>query len=134
MILADVRDQLAVALRTIPGLRVSDTIPSAVNPPQVGIGLGAMQYDADFAAGVRAEWIVVLYLSRGSGDDRAQYELDRYLSNEDDWSIKLAVETDLTLGGTVDSVAVLQSQEPVTFTSAGVDYIGVEFTVEVIGT
>jgi hypothetical protein len=126
---SDVRTGLADRFRTIQGLTVSETVPSAVmKPPSIGIGVGSVDYDQDLDGAMTVTYSVMLYLSRGSSDAWAQREIDTYLS-----SIPAAVDGDDTLDSTVDYCRVSRAEVLGTAEVGGTSYVVIEFTVEAVG-
>lgn len=126
---ADVRSGIADRLRTIAGLTVSETIPSAVmKPPAVGIGIGTVEYDQDLPGAVMVTYSVMLYLSRGASDAWSQKEIDGYLA-----SIPAAIDADQDLGASVDFARVSRAEVLGTADVGGTSYVVVEFTVEAVG-
>jgi len=108
--LAGIRAGLADALDAIPDLQVSAYMLAAPTPPCVhvfpGGPAGEIDYHATMGAGLE-EWpftvqlFVALTLDQG-----AQVNLDRYLESTGSYSVRAALEADLTLGGVVDNLFV----------------------------
>lgn len=132
MNLADVRAGLTSRLETIASMRVYDTVRSTINPPAAVVALSDGAVGADFDDAVTVNWAVIVMLSR-IDDQRSQAVLDAHLSTTGADSILAAIAGDQTLDGAVDSAKVVGWDQPSTYTIAGIDYVGVELTVEVIG-
>jgi hypothetical protein len=67
-------------------------------------------------------------MSERNGQER----LDGLLASSGSTSIKAAVEVDKTLGGAVQTLRVV-SASPGTITSANIDYLSYQYSVELIG-
>ena len=74
---------------------------------------------------------IFLYVSRVDAQD-SQETLDSFLASTGSNSVKVAVESDITLGGVAQSVRVIEADNYGVYTINNLDYLGVEFTVEVI--
>ena len=132
MNLANVRAGIATRLATITSMRVYDTVPLTINPPAAVIALADGTVGVDFNNALSVNWTVIVLLSRVD-DDRSQAVLDAHLSTTGTTSILAAIAADQTLSGSVDAAVVVGWDQPSTYTIAGIDYVGVELTVEVIG-
>jgi len=62
----------------------------------------------------------------------SQETLDSYLASSGSSSIKAQVESDQTLGGSAQSCRVVEADNYGVYTVNNIDYLGVEFGVEVI--
>lgn len=133
-----IRDGLRDRLTTIPGLRAHDTIPGNINPPAALISLARLTYDRTFDEAVdrmdEYEFAVRVYVAPAA-DAQSQERLDEFLAPTGGASVKAAIEADGTLGGVVDDSRVTEVTGPVPaiYEHGGVEYIGAEFTVLVIG-
>ena len=127
----DVRAALAEAVRSIDGMRSSAFVPTKVVPPMAVVSVGSGTYDDDTSGGMTLALGLLVLVSR-SDDRTAQAKLDDYITPSGDRSVKAAIEADLTLGGTVDSVAVVGWGDPAEFEVGGTSYVGVEFDVEAV--
>lgn len=104
-IFAGIQTRLAI----IAGLRAYSEMPGTVNPPCAWPDLSslAVGYDLDMGGSIVLTVKVRLALpSGGPGLVRAQAALMPYLAASGASSIKGAIEGDLTLGGTVQTVHV----------------------------
>jgi len=133
MDLQTVRQKLTSAIETVDNLRVYDSVPTQISPPAAVIILGEGTYSQDFDAGMLVNYTVLVLLTRA--DDRhAQERLDEFLSDGGvNDTIYTAVSNDPTLDGSCDSARAVGWNQPATFTIAGIDYIGAEISVEVLG-
>lgn len=156
--LAAVRAALATALTGIDGLRTYAYIPDSVNVPAAIVGPPAIAFDKAYRRGLDVVRVPLrIYVCRAS-DRLAQARLDAFFETEpaearlvdDDEvyfiadggdfidlgftpvSVKTAIEADLSLGGVAHSVRVVSAQGYGAYTIAGIDYMGAEWTVEVI--
>ncbi|MEV2277709.1 hypothetical protein AB0I72_19195 [Nocardiopsis sp. NPDC049922] len=139
-----VRTVLANRLRTIEGLRVSERWTGSITPPAAVVipgvpssgGVPAVRYDQAFRNGlVEMNFTVKVMVSTGH-DDAAQAALDAYLADEDERSVKAAIDagmTDLVLDGEVvaSSARVSQVDHYGLVGWGGLDYLGADLRVEV---
>lgn len=108
--ISDLRQGLADALRTIPGLRVFELLPDNPNPPGVAISLDRVMYDSVFARGAD-EYEFTLHLFAARSDDRsAQVRLEEYIAGSGAYSVKAAVEADPSLTGSAHTVRVSEAR------------------------
>jgi hypothetical protein len=128
-----IREAMATALDTITELRAFATIPDSIAPPAAIVG-GPEVIDWRFAfRSTKRRYTIPVRVYVGRASDRASQEkLDAYLASDGAFSIIAALESDSTLGGAVDSLSVMQARGYGVYQIAGVDYLGVEFVVDVI--
>jgi hypothetical protein len=99
---------LAALGRTV-GLQVSAYMLSAPTPPWIDIFPEPVKYDLAFGRGLD-EWQYAVRAFVGLNSDvGAQQKLDTMLEPAGANSVKQAVESDITLGGTVSSVHVTEA-------------------------
>ena len=131
-----VRTNLKTALSTITGMRVFDYVPDSTNIPTNNafaiVGQLSMNYDYTLNRGFdSASCQIIVVVGRMSERD-GQSRLDGLLASSGSTSIKAAVEVDKTLGGAVQTLRVV-SASPGTITSANIDYLSYQYSVELIG-
>jgi hypothetical protein len=131
-----VRTNLKTALQTITGLRVFDYVPDSTNIPTNNafavVGQLSMNYDFTLNRGFdQATCNVTVVVGRMSEKD-GQSRLDGLLASSGSGSIKTAIESDKTLSGAVQTLRVV-SATPGTLTSANIDYLSYQYSVELIG-
>lgn len=132
MSIADIRSGLATNLATIRGLRVSSIIPDQVNPPIAVVNLQTVNYDGAFAGGlVTYNFQVTVIVGRASERD-AQRRIDTYIT-PGSGSIKNAIESDTTLGGSAYDVRVENMSNFGSILIADQTYLAADFTVTVYG-
>ena len=131
MNLTSVRAGITSALETIDNLRIYEWIPSTIQPPAAVVSLGTCQYDADLDNGMIVNYGVLVMLTRAD-DQNSQQRLDDFLG-QDTNSIFHAIDTNPTLSGSCDSCRVTSWNNPGTFTIGGIEYLGVEVNLEVLG-
>lgn len=83
----------------ISGLRVSDTIPDQPNPPQAILSLDTVEYDKAMHRGASLYSFTLMVMVGRQSERSAQAKLDSFAQATGSSSIKLAVESDRTLGG-----------------------------------
>lgn len=126
-------DGLTANLATVDKLRVQgeilDTVPipcAVVGPPT------SIEYDAAMARGADVYTFSVRVLVARASERSSQKSLFAYASGTGAKSIKSAIESDKSLGGSADSVRVTGAGNIGIYGYGEADYLGVEFTVEVI--
>jgi hypothetical protein len=130
MSIENMRAGLAANLATISGLRSTVDIPDNPNPPVAVIGLSNVRYDQAFQRGlVEYNFLVSVIASRAS-DRWAQKRLDDYTSTGSS-SIKAAIESDKTLGGSAYDVRVTEMSNIGAVSLGEVSYLAADFAVTV---
>jgi hypothetical protein len=128
---SQLHSELARSLATIPNLRVSDHLPEGVNPPHAVIQLDQVTYHRAMGGGL-SEWrFVVVMIAGRMGERSAQANIDQWLSWDGDYSVRAAVESDQTLGGTAHTVKCGQSLSVRPLAVGEQNYLAVELTVDV---
>jgi len=127
----DVREALANAVKSVRGLdRCTPYLPEQVNPPQAFIRL-AVDYDLVMGRnGDTYNYTVVVIVSR-TPDRASQALLDSICEPSGDTSLKTVVEADTALADLVDDVIVKSASDLRSIPIGAVDYLGIEFDVEV---
>ena len=131
MNLADVRAGITNALTNVNNLRIYEWIPSQVAPPAAVVSLGTGSYDADYNDGMLVTYSVLVMLTRAD-DQHGQERLDEFLGQGND-SVYHVIDADPTLDGSCDSCRVTGWNNPGTFNIGGIEYLGVEINLEVLG-
>jgi hypothetical protein len=131
MNLASVRAGITTALQNVNNLRIYEWIPSTIQPPAAVVSLGTGQYDADNTDGMLVNYGVLVMLTRAD-DQHSQERLDEFLGQDTD-SIYHVIDADPTLSDSCDSCRVTSWNNPGTFTIGGIEYLGVEVNLEVLG-
>ena len=127
--LTELREGIATNLRTISGLRAIATIPDNPNPPLAIIYPQNMEYDDSFNRGLTT-YTFRLVVVVGRVDERsAQNKLDAFVSSTGASSIKLAVESDKTLGGAAFDTRVSAMTNYGSIDISEVTYLSAEFTI-----
>lgn len=128
--ISDLRSGLATNLATIAGLRASVDLPDNPNPPVAVIGIENVNYDQAFAGGLVEYNFRITVLASRASDRMAQRRLDTYTSTETG-SVKLAIESDKTLGGKAFDVRVTEMSNIGTVSLGEISYLAADFTVTV---
>lgn len=128
--ISDLRSGLATNLATIAGLRASIDLPDNPNPPVAVIGIENVNYDQAFAGGLVEYNFRITVLASRASDRMAQRRLDTYTSTETG-SVKLAIESDKTLGGKAFDVRVTEMSNIGTVSLGEISYLAADFTVTV---
>ena len=131
--LTSIRNGIATNLGNIRSLSVYGYVPDSIEPPTAIVGVvESIDYDSTMARGSDTYNIpILLYVSRVDAQD-SQETLDGYLAATGASSVKAQVESDLTLNGSAQSVRVVEADNYGVYTVNDIDYLGVEFGVEVI--
>jgi len=124
----EIRTGLAANLGTIPGLRVSIDIPDMPNPPQAVIGIDTVNFDLAFGQGLTEYRFTVSLIAARVSERNAQRKLDGYTSNGAQ-SVKLAIESDKTLGGNAFDVRVTEMSNIGTVILGELIYLAADFSV-----
>ena len=131
MNLASVRAGISDTLQNVNNLRIYEWIPSTIQPPAAVVSLGTGQYDADFNEGMSVNYGVLVMLTRAD-DQLGQQRLDDFLGQGTD-SVYYVIDANPTLNGSCDSARVTSWNNPGTFSIGGIEYLGVEVNIEVLG-
>jgi hypothetical protein len=124
----EIRTGLAANLGTISGLRVSIDIPDMPNPPQAVIGIDTVNFDLAFGQGLTEYRFTVSLIAARVSERNAQRKLDAYTSNGAQ-SVKLAIESDKTLGGNAFDVRVTEMSNIGTVILGELIYLAADFSV-----
>ena len=131
--LSSIRSGIATNLGNISSLTVFGFVPDSIEPRTAVVGVvDNIEYDTSMARGADTYSIpVFLYVSRVDAQD-AQDTLDGFLASSGSSSVKTQIESDVTLGGVANSARVVEADNYGVYTINNIDYLGCEFTVEVI--
>lgn len=123
------RSGIAANLSTITGLRVSDTIPDQINPPQAILSLSSVSFDKAMHKGLTLYTFTLTVLVARQSERSGQAKLDAYVQSSGTSSIKLAVESDRTLGGAAYDCTCPQVTSYGVTTIGDINYISGEFEI-----
>jgi predicted nucleic acid-binding Zn-ribbon protein len=131
--LTNIRNEIKNNLANITSLSVYGYVPDSIEPPTAVVGvMEEINYDASMQRGAdRYEIPIYLYVSRVDAQD-SQETLDNYLASSGASSVKAQVESDTTLNSQAQSVRVISAGQYGVYNINNINYLGVEFTVEVI--
>jgi len=125
------RAGIATNLGTIAGLRTSPEMPDNPNPPIALVRPVTVEYDQAMAKGLtRYNFAVVVIVGRAE-ERTAQRSLDAFCSSTGASSIKLAVESDKTLGGNAFDCRVTEMRNYTPIQLNEGTYLAAEFAVDV---
>lgn len=126
-----IRSGLATNLGTITGLRSGATIPDNVNPPYAIIAPSSVDYHRAFNNALSTyNYTITLVVGRVS-ERTAQNNLDAYCSPTGSSSIRVAIESDKTLGGIVFDTIVTGMRNYGSVTIGENTYLAAEFDIAV---
>lgn len=128
---AQIRDGLVTRLQTITGLTAYDHVPGQVNAPAATVSRRLTRFDSVMARGADDFEYVVRILVSTADPKLAQEAMSLYLAGSGGASIKAAIEGDQTLGGVANFARVSEASEEGITSVGEVDYLAVDFTVEV---
>lgn len=131
--LTNIRNEIKNNLANISSLSVYGYVPDFIEPPTAVVGvMDNIDYDASMQRGADTYEIpIYLYVSRVDAQD-SQETLDGYLASSGASSVKAQIESDTTLNGEAQSVRVTSASNYGVYNINNIDYLGVEFIVEVI--
>ncbi len=132
MSIADIRSGLGANLATIRGLRVAETIPDNPSPPIAVIALGNVVYDGALQGGLVTYNFTVSVIVGRVAEREAQRRLDTFISTGAG-SIKAAVESDKSLGGSAYDVRVSEMTNVGAVQLGDATYLACDFSVAVYG-
>jgi len=131
--LTNIRNEIGENLGNITSLNVHKFVPDTIEPPTAVVGVvDRIEYDNSFSRGSDTYTIpVILYITRVDAQ-LSQESLDSYLQSSGANSVKAQIESDVTLNGEASSVRVTDATDYGVYNVNNIDYLGVQFSVEVI--
>jgi hypothetical protein len=131
--LTSIRQGIGTNLGNITSLIVYNIVPDFIEPPTAVVGVvDLLEFDTTIKRGAdRYEIPVFVYVSRVDAQD-SQETLDSYLASSGASSVKAQIESDKTLGGACQSLRVVEAKDVGVYNVNNIDYLGVEFMIEVI--
>ena len=127
--ISTLRTGIATNLATITGLRTTSTMPDNPNPPIAIVIPRSVSYDEAFRKGMQIYQFNVMVIVGRVDERSAQNNLDSFCSSTGSSSIKLAIESDKTLGGNAFDVRVTEMTNYGQITVGEVVYLSAEFQV-----
>jgi hypothetical protein len=131
MSITSIRTALATNLGTITGLRTAAEVPDLPNPPVAIVALNNVSYDRAYAKGMTSYTFIITVIVGRAAEREAQRKLDGYISTGAN-SVKNAVESDKTLGGSAYDCRVVSMDSVGSLTISDTTYLAADFTVTVI--
>jgi hypothetical protein len=131
MSITAIRTALAKNLGTVSGLRTAAEIPDLPNPPIAVVSLNSVTYDGAYAKGLTNYNFSVTVIVGRVAEREAQRKLDAYISTGSS-SIKNAIESDKTLGGSAYDCRVVSMDSVGSLTVSDTTYLAADFSVTVI--
>lgn len=125
------RDGLATNLATISGLRTASELPDNPNPPIAIVNLRSINYDQAFGKGLAVYTFVVTVIVGRAAERTAQRKLNDYLDNTGSQSVKTAIESAKTLGGSAFDTRVVSLDNIGNVQLNDATYLAAEFSVNV---
>lgn len=129
--ITDIRAGLASQIGAVPGLRTTTETPDTISPPIAIINVSNVSYDKAGSRGLDEYSFVVTVIVGRVGERTAQRLLDSYVSTTGASSVKLAVESNRTLGGKCDTLRVTEMRNYGQTVIGEVTYLAAEFNVVV---
>lgn len=132
MIPSEIREGLKKNLGNIDGLRIYDIMPDVITPPCAIVGQLDFTYDLNNARGLDQSNVDIFVIVQRFAERNAINNLDKYLAGSGDYSIKAAIESDLTLDGACNTLRVT-SAESGTYMAGDVEYLSYRYRVTIWG-
>jgi hypothetical protein len=129
---SSIREALKKQLEEIKGLRAYDTMPDLPQPPCAVVGQLDFTFDLNNSRGLDQANLDVYVLVQRFSERTGQDNLDKYLAGSGDYSIKAAIESDLTLDGSCNTLRVT-SAEAGTYLSGDVEYLSYRYRLTIWG-
>lgn len=131
--IASIRAGLATNLGTISGLRTNSTgtIPDNVNPPYGIVQISNVDYHRAFNNALSTYNFVVTVVVGRADERTAQRNLDVYCSPTGAGSVRVAIESDKTLGGVAFDTIVTGMRNYGSVTIGETNYLAAEFDIAV---
>jgi hypothetical protein len=127
--ISELRSGIKTNLSTITGLRVSDTIPDQINPPQAILSLTSIDYNKAMHRGATLYTFTLTVMVARQSERSGQAKLDSYVQSTGTSSIRNAVEIDRTLGGVAFDCTCPQVTSYGVTTIGDINYITGEFEI-----
>jgi len=132
MLPSQVREGLKANLEAIKGMRVYDLNPSVPVAPAAVVGQLDFTFDLNNARGLDQANLDVIVLVQRFTERTGQNDLDKYLAGSGAYSIKAAIESDLTLGGACNTLRVT-SAEAGTYAAGDIEFLSYRYRLTVWG-
>ena len=132
MLPSQVREGLKANLEAIKGMRVYDLIPSVPVAPAAVVGQLDFTFDLNNARGLDQANLDVVVLVQRFTERTGQNDLDKYLAGTGAYSIKAAIESDLTLGGACNTLRVT-SAEAGSYAAGDIEFLSYRYRLTVWG-
>ena len=126
-LLSELRTGLATNLATITGLRTAALMPDNPNPPIAIVQPESIAYDDTFGRGMQTYTFTIVVLVGRVAERSAQNAIDAFCASTGASSIKLALESDKTLGGTAFDLRVTDMRAYASIAVGEVNYLAAEF-------
>jgi hypothetical protein len=127
--ISELRAGIKANLATISGLRVSDFQPDNINPPVAIVFPISVNYDDTFQRGMQTYTFSVQVIVGRVSERTGQNSIDAYVSSTGTNSIKLAIESNKTLGGKAFDLRVTDMRNYGELLVGEVNYLSAEFVV-----
>ena len=127
----EIKQGIANALATIPGLRSYSVQPDNLNPPFAWPMLDTVTYNGAMRGGLITHVYTVTVVVGRAAERTAQNALDGYVSYDSATSIRAALEADRSLGGVVQNLLVESANNISTTEGNDTTYLMVDFRVVV---
>lgn len=131
MSIDSLRSGLATNLATISGLRTASELVDNPSPPIALVSLRGIRYDQAFGKGLAVYNFVVTVIVGRAAERTAQRKLNDYCDNTGSQSVKTAIESDKTLGGSAFDVRVVSLDNIGSLQMGEAVYLAAEFNVDV---
>jgi len=123
------RTALATNLGTISGIRTYADVPDNPMMPAAVVTLQSVSYDQAFQRGMTEYNFVVSVIFGRVATASAQRALDALISDNDNRSVKTAIESDKTLDGNAFDLRVTDMSGVQSITIGDITYLSADFAV-----
>jgi hypothetical protein len=124
---------IAANVATITDLNTLDFGPDDGTDPLFWVGSIEEQFDTAMGRGQDELSVTCWLIASRADDESGQTEVRRYMSGSGTKSIRTAIRTDKTLGGSASDVRAVSARGPIPIELGSNRFIGAQFTLQVIG-
>lgn len=130
--IADLRAGLASNLQSIPDVEVYEREGGVVNVPCIVVATPSINYHRTFSRNALVEFqFTITVLVDSASQEQQNWDMDEFIDNGSPKSVRVAIESDPTLGGVADSLIVTAFRPLNNEEVAGIGYWGGSFDVTV---
>ena len=132
MTIAAIRQGIAANLATISTLRTSAFVPDNPTPPIAVVMPQRIEFDTAMGRGMDDLTFTVMVIAQRASERNAQSVLDGFCNSSGATSVKIAIESDKTLGGACFDLRVTEMNGYGPLSIGDTVYLSASFSVTVI--